>query len=210
MSTEEEARTFLIGNNRDTNPFYYSVAYIKSTGEIYTHGKIYEGDNTEIRSDIDELESGKANVIHTHNISDLISDEEGKVVVSQNNSFVLKNILELMPTASSSLQLKFYCIAPVTIHVNQENPVEFSSNSTVNLYFAEGDVFTLSPSSDSAIMSLDAWPGAINTFYSWLEGVQSFSNIVFDMNSEDMYTKWNQNNQGDYHVQKAQYTNCVF
>jgi len=30
------------------------------------------------------------------------------------------------------------------------------------------------------------------------------------MNAEDMYTKWNQGNQGAYHVQYAQYTNCIF
>ena len=30
------------------------------------------------------------------------------------------------------------------------------------------------------------------------------------MNSEYMYVKWNQGNQGRYHVQMAQYNNCVF
>ena len=30
------------------------------------------------------------------------------------------------------------------------------------------------------------------------------------MNAEDMYTKWNQGNQGAYQVQYAQYTNCIF
>ena len=30
------------------------------------------------------------------------------------------------------------------------------------------------------------------------------------MNAEDMYTKWNQGNQGAYQVQYAQYVNCIF
>jgi hypothetical protein len=30
------------------------------------------------------------------------------------------------------------------------------------------------------------------------------------MNAEDMYTKWSQGNQGSYHVQTAQYVNCIF
>ena len=30
------------------------------------------------------------------------------------------------------------------------------------------------------------------------------------MNSEDMYVKWNQGHQGQYHVQFAQYINCIF
>ena len=46
--------------------------------------------------------------------------------------------------------------------------------------------------------------------HTWLEGVQQFSNILFDMNDVDMYSKWSQGNQGQYQVQYAQYLNCIF
>ena len=59
-------------------------------------------------------------------------------------------------------------------------------------------------------MSLNAFPGALGTYYSWLEGVKQFSNILFDMNAEEFYSKWSQGNQGAYQVQYAQYTNCIF
>ena len=57
---------------------------------------------------------------------------------------------------------------------------------------------------------MDAFPGALNKFYPWLEGVKQFSNILFDMNVEELYTKWSQGQQGMYQVQYAQYSNCVF
>ena len=70
--------------------------------------------------------------------------------------------------------------------------------------------FNIIPTSNKSILKLEAFPGAINTFYDWLEGVDVFSSILFDMNELDMYIKWGQVNQGQYHVQKAQYLNCVF
>lgn len=221
VTTEAETRAFLTDNsNRDSNPFYYFVGYIKSTREIYTHGRIYDCstyDDTQIRDlieqlsgKLDVLSQEKADLVHTHSYTDIISDIPDKILVSSDNSFVLKDISELMKIANSSMQLKFYCIEPVTIQVNSEEPVTFAANSAVNLFFADGDVFTITPTSVNSIMTLDAWPGALGEFYDWLEGVQVFNNIIFDMNSEDMYTKWNQNNQDAYHVQKAQYTNCVF
>ena len=59
-------------------------------------------------------------------------------------------------------------------------------------------------------MSLTAFPGALGTYYPWLEGVKQFSNILFDMNDEAMYSKWSQGNQSAYQVQYAQYKNCIF
>jgi hypothetical protein len=41
---------------------------------------------------------------------------------------------------------------------------------------------------------LTSFPGALGTYYSWLEGVKQYSNILFDMNNEEMYTKWSQGN----------------
>lgn len=74
----------------------------------------------------------------------------------------------------------------------------------------EDDTFEIIPTSDNSILALNAFPSALGTFYPWLEGVKQFSNILFDMNAEDMYTKWNQGNQGAYQVQYAQYLNCIF
>lgn len=105
--------------------------------------------------------------------------------------------------------LKFYCVEPVTVIINGESTV-FNTNSMVEMFLKTTDEFEVVPTSNSSISQLNSWVGPLNTFYPWLEGVQTFSNILFDMNSEEMYTKWNQNNQGDYHVQKAQYVNCVF
>ena len=59
-------------------------------------------------------------------------------------------------------------------------------------------------------MALNGFPGALGTYYSWLEGVKQFSNILFDMNNVDFYSKWSQGNQGAYQVQYAQYINCIF
>jgi hypothetical protein len=78
------------------------------------------------------------------------------------------------------------------------------------MFLTSTDTFDVIPTSDNSILNLSAWPGALNTYYSWLEGVQSFTGIIFDMNTEEMYTKWSQGNQLKYHVQKAQYKDCVF
>ena len=105
--------------------------------------------------------------------------------------------------------LGFYCIEDVTIITNGVSKI-YPANSNVQIRFAEDDVFEIVTTSDNSILSLNAFPGALGTYYSWLEGVKQFSNILFDMNTEDMYTKWNQGNQGAYQVQFAQYSNCIF
>ena len=110
---------------------------------------------------------------------------------------------------NSSKALGFYCIEDVTIITNGVSKT-YPANSNVEIKFAEDDTFEIVPTSDSSILSLSAFPGALNTYYSWLEGVKQFSNILFDMNAEDMYTKWSQGNQGAYQVQFAQYQNCIF
>jgi len=109
----------------------------------------------------------------------------------------------------SSRLLEFYCIEDVAVVVNGVSTT-YPANSIVEISFAEDDVFDIIPTSDNSILSLNAYPGALGTFYSWLEGVMQFTGILFDMNNEDMYTKWSQGNQGAYHVQSAQYTNCIF
>lgn len=110
---------------------------------------------------------------------------------------------------SSTTILGFYCIEDVTVVTNGIAKV-YPANSNVEMTFADEDVFEIIPTSNNSILSLSAFPGALGTYYSWLEGVKQFSNILFDMNNEEMYTKWSQGNQGAYQVQFAQYTNCIF
>ena len=109
----------------------------------------------------------------------------------------------------TNTNLSFYCVEPVSVTINEET-TEYSANSLVNVMLKDTDEFTITTTSDSSIQALYAWPKALDYFYPWLEGVSVFNGILFDMNSEDMYTKWNQGNQGIYHVQYAQYKNCVF
>lgn len=110
---------------------------------------------------------------------------------------------------SSNTILGFYCIEDVTIVVNGISTI-YPANSNVEIRLLSGDAFEIIPTSDNSIMSLNAFPGALGTYYSWLEGVKQFSNILFDMNAEEFYSKWSQGNQGSYQVQFAQYTNCIF
>jgi hypothetical protein len=86
----------------------------------------------------------------------------------------------------------------------------YPANSNVEVKFLGTDVWEIIPTSDNSIMALNAWPGALGTYYPWLEGVKQFSNILFDMNNVDFYSKWSQGNQGSYQVQFAQYLNCIF
>lgn len=109
----------------------------------------------------------------------------------------------------SSKLLGFYCVEDVTVVVNGVSTV-YPANTNIEISFAEGDTFEIIPTSDKSILALSAYPGALGTFYPWLEGVAQFSNILFDMNAEEFYSKWSQGNQGAYHVQTAQYVNCIF
>ena len=118
-------------------------------------------------------------------------------------------VINLYQKLNSNTVLGFYCIEDVTIITNGIAKV-YPANSKVEISFVEGDTFEIIPTSNNSILSLTSYPGALGTFYPWLEGVAQFSNILFDMNAEEFYSKWSQGNQGAYHVQKAQYTNCVF
>ena len=115
----------------------------------------------------------------------------------------------LFQRLASDTVLRFYCIEDVTIVINGKSTV-YPANSNVEVKILNTDVWELIPTSDNSILALNAWPGALGTYYSWLEGVKQFSNILFDMNAEDMYSKWSQGNQSAYQVQFAQYLNCIF
>ena len=116
---------------------------------------------------------------------------------------------ELFKNLSSDRVLRFYCVEDVTIVLNGVSTT-YPANSTAEVKFLETDVFEIIPTSNNSILALNAFPGALGTYYPWLEGVKQFSNILFDMNDEAMYSKWSQGNQGAYQVQYAQYLNCIF
>lgn len=115
----------------------------------------------------------------------------------------------LFDTLKSDLTLRFYCIEDVTIITNGVSKT-YPANSNVEVKFLDTDIYEIIPTSDNSILQLNGFPGALGTYYSWLEGVKQFSNILFDMNNVDFYSKWSQGNQGMYQVQFAQYQNCIF
>lgn len=153
-------------------------------------------------------------VVDPDYISSLIAtDSEIPTKVSQldnDSKYTTEEQVEaLFKKLNSNTVLGFYCIEDVTVVIDGISTV-YPANSVVEIKLLENETFEIIPTSDNSIMSLTSFPGALNTYYSWLEGVKQFSNILFDMNSEEMYTKWNQGNQGAYQVQYAQYTNCIF
>ena len=115
----------------------------------------------------------------------------------------------LFETLKSDLTLRFYCVEDVTIITNGVSKT-YPANSSVEVKFLDTDIYEIIPTSDNSILQLNGFPGALGTYYSWLEGVKQFSNILFDMNNVDFYSKWSQGNQGMYQVQFAQYVNCIF
>ena len=139
--------------------------------------------------------------------------ENEEVVDALNDAITTKADADMVEALykklNSNAVLGFYCIEDVTIVVNGVSTI-YPANSNVEIKLVETDVFEIIPTSNNSILALNAFPGALGTYYSWLEGVKQFSNILFDMNPEDMYSKWSQGNQGSYQVQYAQYINCIF
>jgi hypothetical protein len=108
---------------------------------------------------------------------------------------------------SHNKELKFFAIEPVTVRVGEvEHQCAANEVATV---FVGDEEFEVIPTSNNSIQSLLSYPIPL-TWYDWLDGVEVFNNIVFDMNQLDTYKHWIQYYQGDYRVQKAQYVNCVF
>ena len=105
----------------------------------------------------------------------------------------------LFQKLASSLTLGFYCIEDVTISINGISTT-YAAGSNVEIRMSKDDIWEIIPTSEKSILSLHAFPGALGTFYPWLEGVAQFSNILFDMNAEEFYSKWSQGNQGAYQV----------
>ena len=136
-----------------------------------------------------------------------------KIVTLSNLSRYTDNIQSVIDSAVQKLmtdtELKFFCVEPVTVVIKGESTV-YEANTLVDIFLKTGDGFEVTPTSNKSIASLYAWPGALGAYYEWLEGVNLFDGVLFNMNNEDLYTKWSQGNQGLYHVQFAQYKNCIF
>lgn len=117
----------------------------------------------------------------------------------------ISDLKDLIDTHHKEIQI--YCIEPVTVTVDGvDHLCEANKYSTIFV----GDLeFTITPTSNKSIKLLSAYPIPL-TWYDWLEGVEVFSNIIFDMNAVETYHHWSQGNQGQFHVQFAQYINCIF
>lgn len=101
-----------------------------------------------------------------------------------------KDYVEMLYKAlDANTLLGFYCVEDVTVVVNDVSTV-YPANSNVEIKLSNDDVFEIIPTSDKSIYALTAFPGALGTFYPWLEGIMQFSNILFDMNDVNMYSKW--------------------
>lgn len=108
---------------------------------------------------------------------------------------------------SHNKEVKFFCIEPVVVKVGD---IEYNCNANeIATVFVGDEEFEIIPTSDKSIKSLLNYPIPL-TWFDWLEGVDVFENIIFDMNTLEMSQKWTQYYQGEYHVQKAQYSNCIF
>lgn len=196
-----------LSNNNILNT---SIAFIQDTQEIWTHGYYYA-----TQLGVQEIESI---VIESKNIQEaleqiiidkipIITDGDGLRFLANDGTY--KNIEAKFIKFTSNNLLKFYCIEPVEVVINEESTL-YPANSSVSITLQTEDEWYINPTSNNSITILESWPGALGFFYPWLEGVQLFSGIVFDMNDLGMYEKWNQGHQGDYHVQFAQYSNCIF
>lgn len=104
-------------------------------------------------------------------------EEDGETYHPLDEKFIpdtiaTKNYVEeLYKKLNSNTILGFYCIEDVTIITNG-TPKVYPANSNVQISFIEGDTFEIVPTSDNSILSLSAYPGALGTFYTWLEGVK--------------------------------------
>ena len=189
LPTENISTTtlYLLKTNTEEGNSYEEYVYINNNWELLGTTKI----NLEGYAKVEDIPT---------KVSELENDAE----------FVDKTYADAMfERLNTNTALIFYCVEPVTVVVNGESTT-YPANSNVEVDLLSTDEFEIIPTSDNSILSLSSFPGAISEYYSWLEGVKQFSNILFDMNTEEMYTKWNQNNQGLYQVQFAQYVNCIF
>ena len=108
---------------------------------------------------------------------------------------------------SHNKEVRFFCIEPVTVKVGDKE-YYCEANQVATVFVGDED-FEIIPTSNRSIQSLLGYPIPL-VWHDWLEGVEVFDGIVFDMNELETYYHWIQYYQDEFHVQKAQYANCVF
>ena len=81
------------------------------------------------------------------------------------------SVKDFFKSLNSDRALRFYCIEDVTV-VTNGNAITYPANSNVEVKFLETDTYEIIPTSDNSILQLSAFPGALGTYYSWLEGVK--------------------------------------
>lgn len=149
-------------------------------------------------AEIDELLDKAGTALQEHqDISHLAEEKDVKDAIDEMHAII----------GSHSKEVKFFCIEPVIVKVGS---VEYNceANQIATVFVGDED-FEIIPTSSKSVKSLLNYPIPL-TWFDWLEGVDVFENIIFDMNTLEMSQKWTQYYQGDYHVQKAQYSNCIF
>ncbi len=121
---------------------------------------------------IDETKSNKDEVLLKAE-QELTAEEIEQVHKNLNleNLATEEQVENLFKTLSSDRTLRFYCIEDVTV-VTNGNSITYPANSNVEVKFLETDTWEIIPTSDNSILQLSAFPGALGTYYSWLEGVK--------------------------------------
>ena len=96
----------------------------------------------------------------------------------------VEELLDSIPNLEAAInthnkEVRFFCIEPVVVKVGDvEHTCEANQIATV---FVGDEEFEIIPTSNQSIKSLLGYPIPL-TWYDWLEGVDSFSGIIFDMN----------------------------
>ena len=105
---------------------------------------------------------------------------------------VIERRLDLIPELEKMIgthnkEVRFFCIEPVTVKVGDvEHYCEANQVATV---FVGDDDFEIIPTSNRSIQSLFGYPIPLK-WHDWLEGVEVFDGIVFDMNELETYHHW--------------------
>lgn len=133
----------------------------------------------------------------------------GDIKISGYDDTEIKASIEEMfaIVGSHNKEVRFFCIEPVTVKVGDKE-YYCEANQVATVFVGDED-FEIIPTSNRSIQSLLSYPIPL-VWHDWLEGVEVFEGIVFDMNELETYHHWIQYYQDDFHVQKAQYANCVF
>lgn len=112
---------------------------------------------------INAIDETKANKDEIPTLTSSLENDSGFM-----NEDQVKNLFKSL---SSNLVLSFYCVEDVTIITNGVS-ITYPANSNVEVSFLDTDVWEIVPTSDNSILALNSFPGALGTFYPWLEGVK--------------------------------------